>query len=524
MPHHVAIYNKEGKVIKHNLFYVENGMARGDFAIDSTLADTEYTLLAWTNYMRNFKNLEPFRQNITVLKDDITHEDDSNGGISITSYPEGGHLISGAYNHIGILVKDDVGQEVSVDNITLVDETGKLIRSNITTNALGMGKTGLMIENGKRYFLKLQRPDGSMVTIALPEAVKNQIGLSIDNNGQDQILVKLVASKATFNAKDDKSYSIAIYRDEFIHFENAEINPDEPVISLRREQLPFGILTAVLFDQEQKPIAYRMFFNHRHNETRLTDLKIDHCLTAFGDSIQIDLILPKAIQNEINVSISALPGQSLSYTPDNSIITSFLLQPYIKTYFEDRYFFENQDRKKRFELDNRLLIEGWGRYDWDSKKLQKAKMDFEMENGISFQGKVIDADLNEENQVYFTTDFSAAMQFEELGNDKSFAGNMVLFEGDSLGITLIGKKGKLRKPEVEVQLSENVKAIDDTKNWLTWKVLNRQEDVGTEEIIDQSLNIGERIIVLEEVTVVDKSVNTNKTDMFIPKSSLLPIS
>ena len=67
---HVAIYDATGNLIKRKLLYVENGITHGDFAIDAALDRTNYTLVAWTNYMGNFKALEPFRQKITVLRED----------------------------------------------------------------------------------------------------------------------------------------------------------------------------------------------------------------------------------------------------------------------------------------------------------------------------------------------------------------------------------------------------------------------------------------------------------------------
>ncbi len=511
---HVGIYGDDGEEVKRKLFYVENGVAQGDFGIDSTLVDSEYTVLAWTNYMRNFKELEPFRQQIRILRDG-PEEETGDVDMKISVYPEGGQLIAGAHNNMGVLVDNGLGQGVKVDNLELVDGTGKIIRSNIKTNLFGMGKIGFLVENRKKYFLQRQRPDGSLVRTRIPEAVEGQLGLNIDNNGKDKVLLTLLASKETFSKNDGDIHTVALYQDDFIRLEELEINEGEPVLSMDRKELPFGVLTAVLFDMELRPIAHRIFFNYGGDNPIIQQLEVEHCLTEFGDSLQVDLILPKGMKGDTNISLSALPNGTDAYSPDHSIVSSFLIGPYIKHYFQDHYYFEGQDRKKRYELDKRLIIEGWGRFDWDSRRHKEMQLAFEMENGIPFRGKVIDADLNEEKQISLVAELSGEMDFRELENDKSFRGNMLLYEGDSLGISIIGKKGELRKPKAELSFGNQEKTISGAMEWSKIETIKRQQNKTNELPIDVPLGIREGIIALEEVTVTESVYKIKKIEMFV---------
>ena len=515
---HVGIYSDDGAEVKRKLLYVENGMAQGDFAIDSTLTAPNYTVLAWTNYMRNYKELVPFQQEITVLRDDI-EEESAEVNMKISIYPEGGHLIAGAYNNVGILVDNGLGQGVKVDDLELVDGLGNVVKSNITTNDFGMGKTGFAVRPGQKYYLQRQLPNGSYVKVMLPKATEGQIGLAVDNNGKDKVLLTLLASKTTFGEKDGDIHTVALYQDDFVRLEDVEVDENKPVLSIDREELPYGLVTTVLFDMELRPIAHRMFFNHREGDKALQDLKVEHCLTEFGDSLQVDLILPKGMENEIDISLSALPGNSIGYRPDNSIASSFLIRPYVKQHYKDHYFFQGQDRKKRYELDKRLIIEGWGRYDWDSRKQEELELAFQMETGIAFQGRVVDADLNDENQVSLIAELSAAMGFEELDENRAFSGNMPLFQGDSLGVSLISKKGKLRKPQVELAFYDQQAKSSGFDIKMGAKTMKRQEGTNPSVSVEEPFNFNEGIIALEEVIVVEKVQKTNKTEMFIPSGS-----
>ena len=517
---HVGIYNANGKEIKRKLLLVESGMAQGNFGIDSTLTDTEYTVLAWTNFMKNFGQLSPFQQRVEILRNGMKGEYSPKEKMEISIFPEGGQLIAGAYNDIGIFIDNGSGQGVQVDDLELVDDRGKRIRSNIITNRFGMGKTTFMAEAGKSYFLQLKREGLPLIRKSLPKLNNDHMGLSINNYGREKVLFKLVSSKTMSSQKDGDTYMIGIYQDDFLLLENFKIDKKNPIISLTREQLPFGTLVATLFDEELRPVAYRMFFNHKNQESRIGHLEIDHCLTEFGDSLQVDLILPKG-KNDAVISLSALPKESLSYDADNSISSSFFLNPYINKVFKDQYLFEEMDRRKRYELDLRLMIEGWGKYDWDSRKQVEVELAFEMETGISFKGRVFDADLKEENQVALIAELSQEMSFSELDKYKYFKGNMVLFNGDSLGVGLLNKKGKLRKPKAEILIANLEEPGLSIEEWLKNNIYKKQNDEVKEKIRDEPLNIGERTIALDEVIVTENAYKNKKTGMFVTDNGII---
>ena len=506
---HVAIFDKSGMAIKQKLLYIENGMSAGDFTIDSTMTDSEYTVLAWTSYLRNFKELRPFRQQIKVLRGDSDSKVEPDAAnMKISVYPEGGELISDAYNSIGILLDNGAGQGLKTDELELVDGIGNIVRSNITTNEFGMGKTGFMVDANKSYFLQLKRRGLSNIRTPLPVPLEGRLGLSIDNTGDDQVLMRLVGSESAFESKEGKTYSLAFYQDEYLEFENIEINEDEFVLAVKRELMPIGVITAVLFDTDLEPVAHRMFFNHKI--TTSPSVVLDYCPSAIGDSLQIDLIIPGEMERQASVSVSVLPGNSIAYGNDNNIVSSFLLRPYVRQDFKERYFFEVQDRKKHYELDNRLLIEGWGRYDWDSRTLEDIKLEFQTENGIPFKGRILDADLNQEKQISLVAQLSGALQFEELKKDKTFSGNMLLFEGDSLEVSLIGNKGKLRKPKAEVEFESLSKPFEEVNNWLQNPIIKNEFDSVRGQFVYQKIDLDKRTIALREVVVTDKKLESNK--------------
>ena len=226
-----------------------------------------------------------------------------------------------------------------------------------------------------------------------------------------------------------------------------------PNASLDRDRLPYGVNTAVLLNEALIPVAYRMFFNHRKTNDRIGGLEIGHC--RVGDSIQIDFLLPETSNESAILSASVMPFGTRAYNPDNSIVSSFLLQPYLNGNDQElNGYFTAMDRQKKYGLDLLLMVEGWGKYDWDSRTQQELQFDYAFERGFKIKGKVLDADLTTEKQVYLVTDQTRSMSFEDITANKTFDTEMLLYEKDSLGLSLVGKKGRLRKASFEVELSK----------------------------------------------------------------------
>lgn len=153
---HVGIFSEEGKEIAKKMFYVNNGVCYGDFEIDSTFVADSYTIMAWTNYMKNFKEATPFLQKITILGTAERTSLPSKSGMTISIHPEGQHIVANAYNSVGLMVYDHALNPVSTDGIQLVTEDGTQIQSNIQTNEVGQGRFGFYASPDKSYFLKVK--------------------------------------------------------------------------------------------------------------------------------------------------------------------------------------------------------------------------------------------------------------------------------------------------------------------------------------------------------------------------------
>lgn len=511
---HVAIYDTAGNEVKRNLILVENGMATGDFSIDSTFVEDRYLVLGWTSYMKNFKKLAPYTQQIEII-DELNYDDvESSPEFTLETYPEGGNLIAGAFNNIGIRYADQNGKGIALSNIKLVDMQGVVITPNIATNAEGFGKVGFMVGRDKEYFLEIKPQKGKKAKIPIKISINTDIGLSINNLGKRKVITKLVLSEETISKREDVTYTLAIVQNNKIFLQEWKINDDSLTIAIERDSLPHGINTAILFDEKLNPVSWRLFFNHVVNKQRMVKMAIDHGMNTPQDSVEINLNTTDSLTVGMNLSVSVLPSNTQAYSPQNSLVSSFLINPYVNSRINSNYDVKDFDRYKNYALDVKLLVEGWGRYDWEERTNGQINADFKMESGIEVVGKILDADLQEEKQAYLMTLESKSMLFEDLKEDKSFSTNMVLYQNDSLGVSLIGKKGLLVKPRVELQIGKSLQDSGYEISALTYRAnSDLKEAYDNLENDSNNLTLDGSTIALDEVVVTKKIKRDNRLEL-----------
>jgi len=506
---HVGLFSNDGKVLMHKMFMADNGISHGDLAIDSTFVEDSYYLMAWTNYMKNFEVATPFLQKIKIIGITKQSTINTNNDVSILIYPEGQHIVADAYNSVGLMIFNENLHPIKTDGIQLMTGDGEQIQSNIQTNQLGQGRFGFFADPTKSYLLKFQDANGLWNTKKLEIELEQGTGISVDNTAKDVVVLSPKRSKSVLDSSDTEKFSMAIYNyinGNFIL--RYELDKDNNPISVDRNQIPNGINTAVILDETMRPVSQRMFFNKPRWGKDVHSIEVSYCLNQSQDSLQIDLILPNGSPTA-DISMSVLPSESNAYFPNNSIASSFLVQPFLRQQFIDgRYFFEGKERSRDYQMDTRLLMEGTEKFNQYVKSGHNQSNRYEFEKNIAFKGKILDADLKNEKQVSLMSQTLGAINLFDLSKDKNFKGDLPLFEGDSILVSVLNEKGKLRKPKAELYFDDY---HVDTFEYSKWLVnLSQIEPEALVLEIDEDLNLAERTISLDEVVVSEKMKDNTK--------------
>ncbi|WP_299834514.1 hypothetical protein [uncultured Tenacibaculum sp.] len=443
-----AIYDDKGEFKEQKLLYVKNGIASGNFKLDSTFTGKNYYVKASTNYMRNFEEDQSFLQKITLVDNaEITSEKvSSKMAYDLQVLPEGGHLLANSLNAVGIIFKDKNGDIPKTIKGEILDSSGILIEE-FKLNEFGLAKTIVEVEKGKEYVAKVTLEDGETITSKLPSKELKGVTLNVDNISTNMTKFMVNTNAETINDLTGKKYYLLIHNTNSYLKREFVFKPNKVSYSLYLSQDMFkpGTNIATLFNEEDKPIAERVFFNHKKSLLGSVDVNIDDVST---DSITVTLNNSKNDYNQYYLSASVLPSSTASENTTQNIYSKFLLQPYINGEVKKSdYFFKDVNRKKLQELDLVLLTQGWSKYKWYNIFNLSPRKHYEFEKGITIKGSLNMNNVNNDTDIYLLSNANKLFVSKKVKNNQVEFKNLYITDTTTVNLSYNTKKGKLRSPK-----------------------------------------------------------------------------
>ncbi|MEM9364208.1 MAG: hypothetical protein AAGA43_16320 [Bacteroidota bacterium] len=468
---YVTLSDEDGLPVKQQLVKVDQGLASGIFSIDSLFTSGRYTLMAFTNWMKNFQEPNYFKQAIEVLdpEKDIRENETTNNRPDVQLLPEGGHLVMNVENTVGIVLKDNSGLGIPNVNGTLVDETGNSL-GQISSNQHGHAKLTVTPQNGRTYAIKL-RFEGKELEYPLPIAKDRGIVMSLLEE-EDGLTLSLSTNQASKDEVSQNTYNLLIHNGSESHLVGLA-----PFIGLQsRKNMPRDILYPginifTVFDGSGKPLIERLYFNYEgisFQNLAQVDKK------DIKDSTEVSLSSSEPIAN---VSVSVLPSSTVTYKPHHSLASYVLLQPYVKGYVENaEYYFKDVDKSKKEEMDLLLLTQGWSSYSWENIFHSPPDYDYDFEDGIQ---AVIEQGVKKGAKRYavfpYTNQNLEIVSFTD-GQEKLEKNGLFPTGNDFFRIGSINGKGKLSKTDVDVHFfPSQVPELDHQLQVLAKKRINVSE-------------------------------------------------
>lgn len=445
-----TLENTSGKIIKKKLVLASEGVASGLFKIDSTMTTGEYQFKAYTNWMRNFDEQNFFVQNIKVINPD-DYDATSNtkaSNIDAQFLPEGGHMVIDVQNTIGVVIKDVNGFGISNVEGLVTDNTGNEI-SNFKTNNFGLARFSLIPQSGVQYKVQLNTENKDVFSIAPADPMGISMTLSdLDN----RIGLVFRTNSRTLPSISNRTYKLALSNGKELKVIDVAFQDKKEVTRLiNYSDLYSGINIITLFDDKDQPLLERLFFKHDGIKKFQIGQEI---VKKEGDSLVIKVPVLNADASQINnFSVSVLPVNTKSYNSHHNIISYNYLQPYVKGYIENaKYYFDNVDRKKRAELDNLLLTQGWSSYEWNAIFNASPEANYAFENGISLKANIRNKKTNQ--YIIYPLKNSSSLTVEIFDNENSFdVKGLRPFEDESIIIGALEKRNRVSRPGVYAQFS-----------------------------------------------------------------------
>jgi hypothetical protein len=417
---YIIIKDDKNKVVKEKLVLVEDGTSSNTIRVDSLFTVGNYTISAFTNWMRNFKEQNYFVENIKIIEAESSDENiasTSTENIDLQFLPESGHLLNGVINTVGVIAKKQDGKGIANAEIRIVNDKNKEL-AQCKLNRFGIGKFSFIPETGVAYKAEVSYPGVQSKNFELNVPVeRNGIILSAITT-QEELRLLVKTNPESSRSLKNETYSLLLHNLTESKMYDIDFNDKFSIPFLfNLKDLPPGINTLTLFNSKNQIIAERIFFNH--NNLPKTTFESPN-FKASSDSIEIQLKTKQALDS-IKVSVSVLPKFSLSDQNNHSITSYLLLQPHIKGAVQQAdWYFNEIDKHKIRELDNLLITQGWSTYDWNFVFNKDLKITYQYENLLKIEGVLNKPDKKNQDFLIHATSTRAPQRINLPGNTKSF--------------------------------------------------------------------------------------------------------
>ena len=447
---YVVLYDDNGKKIANQLLYANSGCFSGKFSLGKNFKSGKYHLHIYTNWMNNFKEDESGKFEFDVINqiDKIFFKESIDySKINIHFFPEGGTLVQGIINTIGIKVSDCNGNSLAVKEVDIVTQKGDTIQK-VAINKFGNGKVQLLTDTN--VYKASFTVNGKRVEQNLPLGTD---GISLEINSytfKEKTIAKIKTNKkGTDKLKADNLYLVVQQDHKSAVFDvNFANGNSEQTLILSNNNLFTGVNIIRLIDSNNNQLAERYVFKYPQ------------------ESLNLELEFPSKIKGKIafngkfnlkntSASISVLPENSLSAHFNNSIYSSFIINPYFtdKLNYID-YYFHDISKVKHYELDLLLLNQNQGKYKWKDIIGEPPAMAHDFDLGFTIKGTV-NQPLNDPKK-YKVLLYSLGAQINEITEidekNEFYFKNLVIADSTSVSFSLIKNGEKPTSLKIYPQL------------------------------------------------------------------------
>lgn len=333
-------------------------------ALSTKIPEGEYSLSAYTEWMRNFDSDLFFSKTIHIFNPLRPHKAASSNTRHLTSFdlslmPEGGNLLSGVHQRVAYKAVGNDGYGVDV-YIRLVNEEGDVI-TEASSEHLGMGTFEVTAKANEPLYIEAHSKDGLSKRVALPAPLSDGVSLSVSSY-KGYLLVRPML---TANIAPDR-LALIIHGGKNLYARET-IQRSDTLISYPKTRLAEGIVSISLTDkQTNEVLAERMVYIRGNGAAKVT---VETDKKAYKDRMPVKLSL--AVKDEKG---NPLAGRYSIAVTDERSVPANSIQPHIDSYLllssdikgyveQPNFYFQPVTPEVDHKLDLLMLTQGWRRYD-----------------------------------------------------------------------------------------------------------------------------------------------------------------
>ncbi|MEY4930579.1 MAG: hypothetical protein RI909_1303, partial [Bacteroidota bacterium] len=366
---YIDMLDRNNQSVLQTKVSIENGVGNGSITIPASLDSDNYTVRAYTSWMKNFSADFFFHQAISIVN--VFQRFEEKGKTYETKldaqfFPEGGSLIEGMRSKVAFRVVDVTGKGVSFKG-AVISSSGDTVLS-FSPLKFGIGhftftpkaesyQAVIKEKNGKTTLVKLPKPQTTGYSMMVTDTTQNRIKVTVRGNdpqgttliylvGHTRQLIKLAIAQNLINGK--------------ISF------------VIDKKELGDGISHLTVFSQSLQPVCERLLFNRPTDKINVL-MNSDKPVYNTRDKISLQLTINNEQTQFANSSLSVFKNDVLQQLKPTDIQSYIWLTSELKGSIESPEYYFSDDVSVSEAMDNLMLTHGWSKFKWDDVFRTKGK-------------------------------------------------------------------------------------------------------------------------------------------------------
>lgn len=420
-------------------------------------------------------------------------------------FPEGGSLLVGNKQQVAFKAISTDGYPVEVTGEVYQDSVSMF---QIVSEHDGMGRFLLPVNWGAKFRAHVKTADGREKWVDLPEGSVDEWGIAVTRHGEE---IEYLVMKGE-DAEITNELYVLVHSCGVVFDFRRVTGPVRGRID--ENLLPEGISQVVLMDKEGHVYSQRQFFVQRKQRTEI-EIKSNKKHYRARERVELEIGFNETFGEvpEGSFSLAITDDQSVKQDSlEDNIISNLLLTSYLKGYIKDpAYYFSDTTEEIAHHLDLVMQTHGWTRF--DAGKIARGefpKTKYEIEVGQIISGKVKNfwGKDSKGASIVLLSNYGA-YRMTETDEEGRFLIDDLLFNDSTLFfVQALNVKGRRN---VEVMVDAECFLLPSYSLPNAMEVKEEDDEFQRKYSLNYYYENGQKVYVLDEVNVVRRKVNKNRS-------------
>ena len=359
---YVELVGKNNKVALQTKVNMENGLRNGSVFLTPEFNSGNYTLRAYTQWMKNAEPDYFFRQPIAIINTfkNLGLEIKKDTAIYVVQFfPEGGNLVQGIQSKLAFKAMKN-GKGIDCNGFILNQKNDTVVK--FKPSNFGIGQFQFTVNANTEY--KAYIKDGKKtVPVKLPVIYKDGYVMQLEDVDSITLNISISSTKPNGEAINLIAHTRQIVKIA----SNSTLKDGKCFFTINKKQLEEGISQFTIFNGSNKPVCERLYFKALAQNLTI-EAKSSKTQYSPREKIDFDISVVNALSKpeKANLSLSVYLLDSLQSYPTTNISNYLFLSSDLKGTIESQEFYLNNNKETSQAIDNLMLTHGWRRFNWES--------------------------------------------------------------------------------------------------------------------------------------------------------------